>query len=324
MQGNQPPGGAMSADQVTQMMARLRAMDTNGRGTLTISELPPNQQARVTAMVQRFGVNPNGPINLADLERRAMRNVAGNPQPNRRQNDPATERQQRQQPVEALVPPFGEPRAAEKPTLGFGQRDAVAQNPTPATSGSRAATPVNPQAVRPANAVKSSAAYDNIPAEVRANQNFSWFFEYDTDKDAQLTMLEYINGCGGYGTEGIANEFIFLDRNGDGLVTIDEALTSIQERDKAKAAAAAAQQQQAGVRQESGGGSRSSSQPPRQPASAQPARSANPANPAAAPNVRTPGNYQENRGSQPSRGNQGNSRRGRESAPNRNREFNRL
>jgi hypothetical protein len=315
MPGNQPPGGGINANQVAQMMARLRALDTTGSGTLNISNLPANQQARITAMVQRFGINPNGPINLADLERRAMRSVGGDPQSNRRQNDPAAERQQRQQPVEVLVPPFGEPRTAEKPTLGFGQREPAAQNAPPATSGNRAAAPVNQQtAVRPANAVKQSAAYDHIAAEVRANQNFNWFFEYDTDKDTQLTMLEYINGRGGFGTDKIANEFIFLDRNGDGLVTLDEALASIKEDDKAKAAVAALQaKEQQGV----AGGSPSSPQPSGRQSSGQ---SATPANPAATPNVRTPGNYQGgSRGSQPPAANQGNSRRNRET-PNRNRE----
>jgi len=288
MQGNQPGGGGggMNPNMVTQMMARLRAMDANGNGILEPHEIPPNQLPRLTAMAQRFGVDLSGPVNLADLERRAMSGVANNARQPNQPPDPAERRPQRQQPVELLVKPFGETKAAETPTLGFGQRDpAVAQNTAPASGGGRqrnaVAAQTNQQAMRNANTVKQSAAYDHIPAAVRENKNFSWFFEYDTDRDMQLTMQEYINGRGGVCTDGIVNEFRFLDRNGDGVATMDEALTSIKEKDAEIALQAKDQQAAAGVQT-------------RQPTTGR----------STPPNVRTPGN------------NQGNPRRQRENRDN--------
>jgi len=159
------------------------------------------------------------------------------------------ERQQRPQPqpVGPLVRPFGETKIPETPAVGFGQRVAAApQGTSGARSGSvggnarqqREAQEVQQaaiQAARNANTVRQTAAYDGIPPAVRNNTTFSWFFEYDKDQDAQLSMLEYVDGYGGTWTEGIAGEFRSLDRNGDGLVTVDEALTTIKEWDELRA-----------------------------------------------------------------------------------------
>jgi len=83
-------------------------------------------------------------------------------------------------------------------------------------------------------AIKQSAAYDRLPSGVRNNPVLDWFFAYDKDMDAQLTMQEYVNGLGGVWTEKIANEFQFLDKNGDGLATIDEVLAFLKDYDDLK------------------------------------------------------------------------------------------
>jgi len=235
--------GTLNPNQVTQMIARLRAMDTNQNGVLEANEIPANQRDRVSAMVTQLGGNPNSnAINLANLERRAMATagVAGNVQPNQQQGADNAGRQPRQQPVEPpLVRPFGEQVAANTLPLGFGQRDRIAQTtPQQATRGGRqggAAPGGSTQSVT----VRQSTPYDNIPAALRTG-TFSWFFEYDTDQDGQLTMLEYVNGRGGGWTEQIANEFKSLDRNGDGFVTMEEALTTIKEWDERRAQEAGA------------------------------------------------------------------------------------
>jgi len=258
MPGNQParPGqsvaGQANPDQVTRTMARLRAMDANGNGMLEANEIPANQQDRVNMMVTQLGGNPGNQINLANLERRAMAAAASNAQPNQQQQRGENTREQRQQPVDPLVLPFGETIAAVAPALGFGQRERVVQTSqtnTPqanARGGRQQGDAANQQASVPLpTTVKVSTPYDNIPAALRNNQEFKWFFDFDTDVNGQLSMLEYVNGCGGIWTAGIASEFVGyestgkdgepiwvsgLDRNGDGFSTMDEALMTVKER----------------------------------------------------------------------------------------------
>jgi hypothetical protein len=82
---------------------------------------------------------------------------------------------------------------------------------------------------------------------VRDNATFSWFFDCDKDQDGQITMKEYVDGLySGTWTDAVVNEFNFLDRNGDGVITVDEALTSIREEDEKKAKEAREQQAAAG------------------------------------------------------------------------------
>ena len=169
---------------------------------------------------------------------------------------PVTPRQQQQ--TGPLVQPFGEPSPPTAPAAGFGQRvggapqgspgarNANAANAARQQREAQAAQQVAVQAARNANAVKQSGAYDHIPPAVRNNTTFSWFFEYDKDQDGQLSMMEYVNGRGGVWSEDIVREFKFLDRNGDGFATIDEALTSIREEDEKKAKEAREQQAAAG------------------------------------------------------------------------------
>ncbi|MDR3234141.1 MAG: hypothetical protein LBT46_10855 [Planctomycetaceae bacterium] len=81
-----------------------------------------------------------------------------------------------------------------------------------------------------ATATKSSEAYDHLPQGVPP-----WFFERDKDKDAQLTMLEYAHGQPW--TQGLVNEFRFLDTNNDGFATIDEVFAVLKQTDEQKALA---------------------------------------------------------------------------------------
>ena len=293
-----PAAGAMNANQVTQAIARLRAMDANGNGTLEANEIPANQRERVNTIITQLGGNPNAAqFNIANLERRALNNAQqpGAQQPGNEQQRQQSEqggRQQRQQTPQPLVRPFGETRPVETPVSGFGQ--APAQQPAQTARGQQqqgrqqrdAAALANQQAVqaaRAANTVRQTAVYDSIPATLRANQTFSWFFEFDTDQDGQLTMLEFVNGSGGTWTADIAGEFLFLDRNGDGFVTVEEALMSIQEDDEKRAREAREQEAIAGppVRgQQSERMDRSAAGRPTPPGGAAPAMG-NPRTPAA-------------------------------------------
>jgi hypothetical protein len=312
----------MDANQITQMMGRLRAMDTNGNGILEPSEISNDRRPMVEGMVTRLGGNPGGSINLANLERRAMANVNSNnannaqQRPNQPQQQQQAAGQQRQPTVEPLVQPFGETRTAETPALGFGQRSTAQTTQGGRGSGGAAgrqqrevtAAQANQQAARNANTVKQSDAYDNISAEVRNNPQFRWFFDYDTDRDGQLSMTEYVNGLGGVWTEHIAGEFQNLDRNGDGFITMDEALATIKEWDEQRAAQEAKERQAAG---------QSVNTQPGQPMPGRPTGTASP------PSVRTPGSSQgqgyqgrppsstrDSQGSPPSREGRGGSSQG--------------
>ena len=249
--GYQPGTGGMDANRAAMMIARLRSMDANGNGILEPQEIPDSRRSYVNALVTQMGGNPDGPIDLARLERRAMSNAGNQASSSQQpqQPDPTAGRQSRQQatqPVDPLIPPFGESKPVETPTLGFGQRSAVAQQDSLSgrVSGRQRSSTVaaptggayQPQAAGNTNAIKRSAVYDAISDEVRNNPRFSWFFSYDTDQDGQLTMSEYVKGRGGVWTGAIAEEFKWLDRNGDGFITVDEALITIKEDEIAQKA----------------------------------------------------------------------------------------
>ena len=273
-QGNQPPArptppatgqpSTMNPNQVTQAIARLRAMDTNQNGVLEAAEIPANQRERVNAMVTQLGGNPNSTsFNLANLERRAMTTAGGQPnqqQPNQQQQGGNTGQQQRQQ-ATPLVPTFGERVTAEAPPVMFGQSPPVVQ--TSASQGTRQGGRqqggANQQgAVPPPVTVKISTPYDNISAALRNNQEFKWFFEADTDQDGQLTMQEFVQAFGGVWTDTLAGEFagfgrvldsnsveymdVGLDRNGDGFATLDEALITVKEKTERRTQETAAAQ----------------------------------------------------------------------------------
>lgn len=76
-------------------------------------------------------------------------------------------------------------------------------------------------------ATKQSVAYDHLPQGVP-----DWFFERDKDQDGQLTMMEYANGL--TWTEAVADEFAFLDKNGDGIATVAEVFVVLKQVDEEK------------------------------------------------------------------------------------------
>jgi len=260
-QGNQQARpAALNPNQVTQIIARLRAMDTNQNGVLEANEIPANQRDRVNTMITQLGGNPSSAsFNLANLERRAMA-AAGGAQPSQQQQqqaDNARQQQQRQQQPAPLVPAFGEQVTAGAPPLGFGQRAPVAQT---APQAAQQRGTANQQSIVPPVIARTSTPYDHIPAALRNNANIGWFFEFDTDQDGQLTMQEYVNGLGGGWTGSRAREFTGgwltlidgeitwvdasveggvwingLDRNGDGFATLDEVLLTVQERTEVEA-----------------------------------------------------------------------------------------
>ena len=276
----QPTAGQMNPNQVTQTIARLRAMDTNQNGVLEANEIPANQRDRVNTWVAQLGGNPgSSSFNLASLERRAMTTASGaRPDPQQQQQQGGErQQQQRQQPVAPLVPTFGEQATADTPPLGFGQRDRNVQTSPQATrgvAGQRGVTNQNlqqgivPQPVT----VRVSTPYDNVPASLRNSPTFNWFFEFDTGDgrinpatgqegppDGQLSMQEYVHGFGGIWTERLAFEFAGnwdeldgnriwvngLDRDGDGFATLDEALLTVKERTELQERKSGAAAQQA-------------------------------------------------------------------------------
>ena len=248
-QNRTPQSGVMNSNQVSQMIARLRTMDTNQNGVLEASEIPANQQGRVNMMISQLGGTPGAATyNLANLERRAML-AAGGAQSNASQQSDPTRQQRQQSTTSPLVPPFGEQVAAGASPLGFGQRDSVQSTSQGRGRGGQRDSGVGnrPQsAVPPPVTVRTSTPYENIPAALRTNQEFRWFFECDTNQDGQVSMAEYVAGNGGIWTEVIAGEFsgfgrvldrngneyfdVGLDRNGDGFATMDEALITVKER----------------------------------------------------------------------------------------------
>jgi len=195
------------------------------------------QPARQTA-----GAQPGASGTNQQQARPGQPPVGQNPQP---QTEQSGERRQRQQQTGPLVRPFGEARPQLAPVLGFGQ---IPARQTQILQGGRG-QPQNSQqqgrqqmiqqqavlAAQAANAARTSTVYDGISPTLRSNRTFSWFFDFDTDQDGQLSMLEFVNGSGGTWTADIASEFQFLDRNGDGFATMDEVLTSIREDDERRA-----------------------------------------------------------------------------------------
>ena len=242
--GYQPGAGGVDANRAAMMIGRLRSMDANGNGILEPQEISDSRRSFVNAIVTQMGGDPNGSIDLARLERRAVRNAETQANNAQQQPDSTSRRQSREstQPVDPLVPAFGEPKPAETPTLGFGQRGAATQQDSsagrvsggqrPNSSTASTAAANQPRTANKANTIKRSSVYDAISEAVRNNPRFNWFFDYDANQDGQLTMPEYVRGQGGVWTAAIAKEFRLLDRNDDGFVTVDEALTTIKEWDE--------------------------------------------------------------------------------------------
>ncbi|MDR3109400.1 MAG: hypothetical protein LBU65_06900 [Planctomycetaceae bacterium] len=73
-----------------------------------------------------------------------------------------------------------------------------------------------------------SEPYDHLPVGTP-----DWFLRMDKNQDAQITMYEYAEGKAW--NDEMAKEFAYVDRNNDGIVTIDECFATLKEYDEAKA-----------------------------------------------------------------------------------------
>jgi hypothetical protein len=229
-------------------------MDTNRNGVLEPNEISDRQRGFVNAITSRLGVDPNRPINLGDLERRAAASYSASPSNSStssssssnsstsRTEPGSTSRSSAAPVIEPLVPPFGEQKPTETPVLEFGLKEKAAITPTTARPSATASQ--NQPALTVLTAPKQSTVYDHLPAGARANPALDWFFAYDKDLDGQLTMQEYGDGRGGVWTREVAAEFRFLDINGDGLATIDEVLISLKDEEDQRAAKEAQEAEQ--------------------------------------------------------------------------------
>ncbi|HBT77284.1 MAG TPA: hypothetical protein DEB39_10270 [Planctomycetaceae bacterium] len=89
---------------------------------------------------------------------------------------------------------------------------------------------------------KPSQPYDRLPPGVPP-----WFVEADVDRDSQLTMREYPNvpqWKGKAWSKEMADEFAFLDLNGDGIATLDECFAVLKKFDEEKARKADAEKRE--------------------------------------------------------------------------------
>lgn len=79
-----------------------------------------------------------------------------------------------------------------------------------------------------ATGFRVSEPYEHLPAGVP-----DWFFQRDSDRDGQLSMVEYAHTQ--TWNTGIAAEFEFLDLSGDGVITIAECFAVLKKVDEEKA-----------------------------------------------------------------------------------------
>jgi Ca2+-binding EF-hand superfamily protein len=80
--------------------------------------------------------------------------------------------------------------------------------------------PVPDSSPFPKGAFRFLSYYDRLPEGVP-----EWFLERDQNKNAQLEMNEYTDDW----NRAAAEEFTFLDRNNDGVVTVEECFTTLRE-----------------------------------------------------------------------------------------------
>jgi len=147
-----------------------------------------------------------------------------------------------------LVRPFGEPQITLwEPILQFGMRPPT----LPAPPSLR--QPPAPIAATQQQTVTISGVYDNVSAELKSS-SFSWFFEFDANQDGQISMVEYI-AASTLPIGAAVAEFVMLDLNGDGFVTMQEALQFVKEDYEARSQAAPVleQRQPQNVRRARGG-----------------------------------------------------------------------
>ncbi|MDR3182448.1 MAG: hypothetical protein LBT89_05915 [Planctomycetaceae bacterium] len=141
-QGGEPGGGQFQpndANRNARRIAMLKGMDSNQNGTLEANEVPEYRRDFVNRIVTELGGNPQGTLNLNELERKAAAQTPATA------NQPAAASPSGKTiPVitgDPLVQPFGEKTETPGTVLTFGQREktaaaAAAAQPAPAVSAS--------------------------------------------------------------------------------------------------------------------------------------------------------------------------------------------
>lgn len=175
------------------------------------SVLTFGQRETQTATVAKAASGPATPTNASDQILRSARDVMSKYD----KNKSGTLEKDKGEWVSAL--PFS-PEKADKNRDGRISMAELIEILGGSTSNSTGAAAV---------ATRQSSFYDRLPAGVP-----DWFFERDKNQDAQLTMTEYANGKPW--SEAIADEFRFLDRNNDGIVTVTEVFATLKEVDDEK------------------------------------------------------------------------------------------
>ncbi|MCL2744558.1 MAG: hypothetical protein FWE67_11970 [Planctomycetaceae bacterium] len=239
----QQGGGQNEADRNERVLGMLRAMDTNGNGILEPNEVPEYRRQFVNAMVSRLGGDPNRPINLNDLARRASaasgsNSAASTPRPagststsNRNTADP-------------LVPYFGEKEPAKPPVLEFGQREPVQR--VAAISSPPVVLSQSDQILRSARDIMNK--HDKNKNGTLDKDKGEWVGlpfnadRADKNRDGRISMAELISALGGQSgasvgaaavvtksstpydrlPPGMPDWFIERDKNRDGQLTMVE------------------------------------------------------------------------------------------------------
>jgi hypothetical protein len=82
--------------------------------------------------------------------------------------------------------------------------------------GNRQDSKGNPEDVRPV-----AIRFGHLPKDVKLPD---WFYEYDSTKDAQIALHEWLKGAKAAGEAASVESFAVYDLNGDQLITVEEVL----------------------------------------------------------------------------------------------------
>jgi hypothetical protein len=209
---------------------------SGGKDYIVISEVPanqrdPNAQQRMAEWAQRQGIT-NGQLTreqFASYMQERMAQFRGGRAGGSRQGPPG-----------GGSPPQGTPAGGPGAPPAPGTAPASG-TPSPAAPTPPGTTPAAPSASPPGNAAGTNATNESqqqnpttpttVPAPVEEDRRPtvyrvgkmpkdlpSWFEQLDTDQDGQVGLYEW-KAAGRP-----VSEFVAMDRNGDGFITVEEAL----------------------------------------------------------------------------------------------------